>query len=114
MAYIYCAEIFCDSCGKDIRTNLDRQGLAPADPLNEWSYDSGEYPKQVDDDEESDCPQHCGSHADCLEAVTLDSGHKVGKPLGELTEDGVEYVREAIAEGGEVAEYWASLYADYL
>ena len=113
MAYIYCADIFCNSCGKDIKANLDRQGLTPAQPCYEWTYDSDEYPKQAGD-EESDCPQHCGSHADCLEAVALDSGHKVGKPLGELTGDGVEYVREAIAEGGEVAEYWASLYADYL
>jgi len=30
-----------------------------------------------------------------------------------LTTDGVEYVREAIREGGDVAEMWAGFYRDY-
>jgi len=34
--------------------------------------------------------------------------------MGELTADGVDYIKEAIAEGGEVAELWADHYADYL
>jgi len=41
-------------------------------------------------------------------------GHKVGAWLeNELTTDGVEYVCEAIREGGEVAELWADYYRDY-
>ena len=104
MAYIYCADIYCDSCGEAIKEELDQRGLTPAD----------EYPKWVSDSEKSDCPQHCGNHAKCLEAIELDSGRKIGAPTGELTTYGVEYLREAIAEGGEVAEFWTEIYSDYL
>jgi hypothetical protein len=114
MAYIYCADIYCDSCGEAIKEDLDQRGLTPADPSDEYTYDSDEYPKQVGDDGESDCPQHCGNHGECLEAIELDSGFKIGAPIGELTLDGVEYLREAIAEGGEVAEFWEEHYSDYL
>jgi len=114
MAYIYCADIYCDSCGEAIKEDLDKRGLTPADPSDEYSYDSDEYPKWASDSEESDCPQHCGSHEECLEAIELDSGRKIGAPIGELTTHGVEYLREAIAEGGEVAEFWTEHYCDYL
>jgi len=114
MAYIYCADIYCDSCGEAIRERITREGFAPADPDDERSYDSDEFPKRAGDDEESDIPTNCGAHEDCLEADTLPSGDKIGKQFGELTTDGVAYLKEAIEEGGEVAEFWADHYEAYL
>lgn len=114
MAAIYAADIFCDSCGESIRQRIIAEGKAPQNPEDETTYDSGEFPKRADDDDESDSPQHCGSHADCLEADTLSDGSKVGKLIGtNLTEAGVEYVRETITEGGLVAEFWADQFSDY-
>ena len=66
-----------------------------------------EYPKYMSDDEESDSPQHCAAGEDCLECEILPSGHKIGALLStNLTSDGVEYVKEQVQEGGEVAEFW--------
>lgn len=114
MAYIYCADLYCDSCGKDIMARLDKEGKTPENPDDERSFDSDDYPKYVGDPGESDSPSHCGSHADCLEAEVLPSGDKIGCLLStELTQDGVEYVREAIKDGGEVAEFWANAFSDY-
>ncbi len=113
MAYIYAVDLWCDTCGEQICEDLKAKGQAP-DDFDERTYDSGEYPKLADGDCESDCPQHCGSHDDCLEAIELTDGSKVGALLGTtLTPDGVEYVREAIAEGGLVAELWADEFSDY-
>ena len=114
MAYIYCADIFCDSCGETIREALTEGGFAPADPEDEWSYDSDEFPKHAGDDEESDSPTNCGAGERCLEAEELLCGFRFGKQFGELTEDGVTYLRETIARGGEVAEFWADFYSEYL
>ena len=112
MAFIYAADLWCDSCGREIRRQLRREGKAPADPRDEYSYDSDEYPKFAADSGEADCPQHCGSGGDCLEAVELPSGRKVGALLStDLTEEGVHYVEEAISKGGEVAEFWAEAFA---
>lgn len=105
-AYIYCADIYCGTCGVDIMARLDSEGLTP----DSEDYDSGDYPKSVGDDEESDCPTHCGSGPDCLEPTLLSSGASVGKLFGRLTSVGVDYVREAIEEGGEVAELWEEFY----
>jgi hypothetical protein len=114
MAYIYCADVWCDDCGKAICKRLKAEGLAPAKPADEHTYDSDEYPKRCGDDEESDTPEHCAAGEDCLNAITLPGGMKVGYLFGELTAVGVEYVKEAIAEGGEVADLWKEHYADYL
>lgn len=113
MAYIFCADIYCDDCGEAICQHLKAEGKAPAN-LCERSYDSDDFPKHCGNDEESDCPDHCATGEDCPNAITLPSGGKVGYLFGELTADGVNYVKEAIAEGGEVAELWAEHYADYL
>lgn len=109
MAAIYQADIWCDSCADAIRTDLDKAGHTPEGPSDEYSYDSDEYPKGVGDPGESDSPSHCGAGGECLEAEELPSGYKIGALLSdELTEDGEDYVREAIAEGGEVAEFWST------
>ena len=115
MPYIYQADLYCDDCGRHIRDTLDEQGKRPADAGDHSSFDSDEYPKYVANVGESDCPDHCGSHEHCLNARTLPSGQKIGVLLHtDLTTAGVEYVREAIEEGGEVAEFWAEEFSDYL
>jgi len=116
LAYVYCADIYCEDCGKKIREELDREGCAPADPDDEYSYDSDEYPKgpYPDGGGESDTPQHCGAGEDCINAIELSDGRKIGDWLGnELTTDGVEYVKEVIQEGGEVAELWLEWYSPW-
>jgi hypothetical protein len=118
MAVIYAADVFCDDCADEIRLNVLRElrradGLVTPvgfvygsdgwefsfDPDDERDYDSDEYPKHCSDDEESDCPQHCGSHEDCVNAEVLSDGSKVGYFFGnELTTDGADYVRNAVRE----------------
>jgi len=110
MAYIYNADIWCDSCGRDIKKHLKKEGKAPPNPRDEYSYDSDEYPKHVCDDDESDCPQHCGAGEDCLEAEVLDSGEKVGALIGDnLTTEGIEYVRDSHrTDPNEVTQLWVN------
>lgn len=98
MSYIYQADVWCDDCGRAIRNRLKQEGKAPADPRDETSYDSDDYPKRACDDDESDTPQHCAAGPDCLNAITLPDGDKVGFLMGELTRDGVNYVKEAQRE----------------
>lgn len=115
-AYVYAADIYCEDCGEAIRERITREGLAPKNPGDEWSYDSDEYPKgpYCDGGGESDCPQHCGAGPDCFNAIELSDGTKIGAWLeNKLTTDGVDYVNEEIQEGGEVAEIWAEFYCDY-
>ena len=107
--------MFCDSCGRAIRKQIRREGHAPADPQDECSYDSDEYPKYAGDSGEADCPQHCGAAEECLEAIELPSGRKVGASVStELTGEGIRYVESAVAEGGEVAQLWTEEFAAYL
>ena len=113
MSYVYQADVWCDCCGRAICERLTQEGKAPADPSNQWSYDSDNYPKRTGDDEESDTPQHCAAGAKCLKAVTLPSGDKVGFLFGELTHDGVQYVKDTIAEGRtEVTDLWQEYFRD--
>jgi hypothetical protein len=74
MAYIYCADIYCDDCGKEICRNIKAEGHAPEDVNDETTFDSDEYPKYCDDDAETDSPQHCGNHADCINFIRLGDG----------------------------------------
>jgi hypothetical protein len=114
MAYIYAADIWCDDCGDKIRRTIIAEGTAPADPTDEWSYDSGEFPKCCDGSSESDSPQHCAAGEECINAHEFDDGHRCGVWLeNDLTTDGDEYVKEAVRAGGAVAELWADYY-DYL
>lgn len=118
-AYIYQADIYCDDCGRALcRTVPFPDG---ADRNNESSWDSDDYPKgpYADSGGESDSPQHCGAGADCLNAIILrlrGKRYKVGVPLeNPLTPDGVQYVREALAEPqGLCRRLWARLYREEL
>lgn len=127
-AYTYQADIYCEDCGLDIRNKLSKHGKAPANPDDETTYDSDDYPKGPDAEGggPADRPQHCGSRADCINAVELVDSHDasapplqpslIGVPLeNPLTDDGIEYVREAIEAGGDVAtQIWADIYSDVL
>jgi hypothetical protein len=112
MAAIYQADVWCNDCARDICERIRLERNAPEDPEDESTYDSDEYPKHASDDDESDSPQHCGSGSECLNAVELPSGHKVGLLFGTLTADGVEYVRKAALEDdSEVVRLWVEHFA---
>lgn len=123
MASIYAANIYCDGCTEEIKESIcndlwdgaigdtcpDGTSVADFDTrealdeylreMNERDYDSDSYPKHCSDDEESDCPQHCGSHADCVDAEVCADGTKIGHFFGNsLTSDGADYVREAVRD----------------
>lgn len=118
MSYIYRADVWCDDCGRAICRRLKREGKSPANPDDEWTFDSDEYPKRAGDDEESDTPEHCAAGEHCINAITLPSGEKVGYLFGELTAVGVGYVKESVAEAEEglgskeVVELWQEHYRD--
>lgn len=142
MAYIYAADTYCDDCGDDIicrvRDELwakrdsavcpDGTAVAEFDDLDELDdylrcmdethYDSDEFPKGCNRSAEADSPQHCGSHDDCINAIELSDGHRIGVWLeNDLTTDGNDYVVEAVREaregGGncEVADLWEEYYS---
>lgn len=116
MPYIYQADLYCDCCGKDIKQKLKSEGHEPEDPNDERSYDSDDYPKYAPL-EETDNPYHCGSHDDCLNAITLNNGSKIGCLIeNSLTSDGVEYLKEIIENDpdSEVVQLWKEFYSDYL
>jgi hypothetical protein len=115
MSYIFNADMYCDDCGEDIRRAIDAAGNTPADPDDEGSYDSGEYPKRCNgSSDEFDCPEHCGSGKDCSNVYEFPDGWKIGAWLeNDLTTAGEDYVKDAVRWGGEVAELWAEYY-DYL
>jgi len=71
LVYIYAADIYCQQCGEAIRERITREGFAPAEPDDEWSYDSDEFPKgpYPDGGGEADCPQHCGAGPECHNAI---------------------------------------------
>lgn len=114
--YMYQADLWCEACGLAIRAQCHKYGNAPADPDDEHSYDSDEYPKSVDVSGEADSPQHCGAGAECVNALELDSGRKIGVWLGNtLTGEGIRHVKELIDDrSSDVTEYWQQVYADAL
>ena len=109
MAFIYCADVYCDDCGNAIRHRLTDEGKAPADPANEWSYESDDFPKCANDDDESDTPQHCAVGENCINAIRIgDSGNdRVGFLFGELTYDGIAYVEDSINEANRDSNTWS-------
>lgn len=62
-AYIYQAALYCEHCGEKIRQRLTAEGKAPANPDDEYTYDSDDFPKgpYPDGGGNADCPQHCDS-----------------------------------------------------
>jgi hypothetical protein len=80
--YIYQAALHCEKCIHQIVADL----ATPEDVGDEGSFDSDDYPKGPfpDSGGEADSPQHCDSCGLFLENA--------------LTDDGIAYVKEAIAE----------------
>lgn len=113
MSYIYQADIWCDCCGKQICEDIQKEGKAPADPDDECSYDSDEYPKSNAglSDDSADGPQHCAAGADCLEPFVL-NGTVYGAFLeNDLTDEGREYVKELYKERPtELTQFWMDHY----
>jgi hypothetical protein len=90
--YVFQAALLCDECGI-----VAKAGREPDE-------DSGRYPQGPcsDGGGEADSPQHCAVCGEFLE--------------NPLTEDGEQYVREAVAEGTGnrlVLQEWRNFY-DYL
>lgn len=103
--YMYQAALLCEDCGRKTRLELKKAGKAPADPRDETSYDSDDYPKgpYADGGGESDSPGSCDQCGVFLE--------------NDLTEEGIEYVKDLIAQhfsGGrgdkKVLKEWADFY----
>lgn len=125
--YMYRAALYCEDCGERIRRGLRSLGRAPADPDDEHTYDSDDYPKgpYADGGGESDTVEHCDAHDACINALRVRARdpytgkrrtYRVGAWLeNPLTEHGVEYVRHAIREPrGLMRRRWARWYAKEL
>jgi hypothetical protein len=122
--YVYAADIYCAACGEDIAKRLsEAPGFDPENPPE----DSDEFPQgpYSDGGGESDSPNHCGAHEDCLQAITLPCGNKIGCALAhELTNEGARSLNEMIvddmlrpesnAHARQVGQLWAKLFSAYL
>jgi len=88
--FIFAADMHCEDCGNAIRKDLIVEGLAPADPDDEHTYDSDDYPKgpYPDGGGEADYPGHCGSCGVFL--------------MNPLTGDGYEYLRAQADMAGAI------------
>jgi hypothetical protein len=95
-AYIYCADIYCADCGREMVDECRERSIA--DTGDSDQFPQGPYP---DGGGEADCPQHCGSCHAFLE--------------NPLTGAGNDYVLSAIADDPEstVVQEWRDYY-DYL
>ena len=131
MAAIYQADVWCDDCADIIKDRIWCESEdGPTYPNraaweeavgydDDRNYDSDEYPKDCDDDEESDCPEHCAGGADCVNAEELSNGSNVGYCFGNsLTSEGAEYVVNAVCEDrlagytdSVACELWADVYS---
>ena len=123
--YMFQGSLCCEDCGEDIRARLRKEGKAPEDEDDEGSFDSDEFPKgpYSDGGGESDSVQHCDSGGECLNAIKLPCGSKIGAWLGnDLTGEGdrwlAESIRESIfkddAHGRQVNRLWRLKYSDPL
>ena len=111
-AYVYAADLYCTACALDIRNKLAGE---KADTGDSSEYPQGPY---ADGGGESDLPQHCGSGAECLDAIHVEaSGLKVGTFLeNPLTSDGYAWLQEELskpnpsAHSREVCALWRDHY----
>lgn len=105
---IYAANIFCAKCTANIKQQCFADGTVAKmladgdDPMDEWTFDSDEYPKCCDVTSEADCPQHCGGCGEFLK--------------NDLTTDGEEYVRDTVRDSDDdsvALTVWKPFY-DYI
>lgn len=85
-AYMYRAALHCEDCGNNIKRRLEACGRAPADPDDECSFDSDDFPKgpYPGGGGEADSPQYCDTCGRFLE--------------NSLTSEGMDYVMDSIIE----------------
>lgn len=101
LAYVYQAALLCPDCAIQVKLSLREAGKVPDNPMDESTFDSGDYPKgpYTDGGGEADSPCHCDHCHVFLE--------------NPLTSDGQEYVKEALASGEgdpEVLAAWRERY----
>ena len=105
--YIYQAALLCEDCGKVQCQALIDAGKAPANPDDEYTYDTDDYPKGPygDGGGEADCAQHCDHCNTFLE--------------NPLTSHGAENVAESLVSGflrddgsPDVLREWFAFYRD--
>lgn len=94
-AFIYQADLYCESCGQSIRDRLTKDGKAPEDPEDEHSYDSDNFPKgpEPDGGGEADSEQHCAACGVALDNPLTEEGMQaraeaMGRKYLELDSDG--------------------------
>lgn len=110
MPYIYQADVWCDDCGNEIKSQIREYEKKTHDRV--CRNDSEEWPIETDScSDEADSPQHCGSHESCPNAERFD-GRLVGQFLeNSLTTDGMEYVLETHKEKPtELTQMWMDFY----
>lgn len=125
MCYAYKAEIWCDSCGQDIRKRLELKG-------KEDTGDTDDFPQWGDDDEYTDSPQHCAAGEKCLERLDLSEygeirslygaeTNYIGALIGtNLTGDGESYLNEMLSETprtdyqAALQAFWREAFSDYI
>lgn len=87
-------EALCDSCGSELWEKIKaeyKENEADINPV--MRYDSELFPVPFEDENASDCPDHCASRERCQEYIPLDDGSKIGSLLTDtLTDDGFAYV----------------------
>jgi len=81
LVYMYQASLYCESCGEKIRAELTAADKVPADPSDEYSYDSGDFPKGPERESESDSPSHCDRCDVFLETPLTSEGEEYVKDL---------------------------------
>lgn len=111
MGYIYQADVYCESCGAEIRASLKSQGKAPEDELDHYSYDSDDYPKDADvEHEESDVPQHCAKCGEFLRNPLTSEGYRyVAEKLNEFR-DSIKTIARFKNSNHAVLGEWANWY----
>lgn len=102
--FIYKADTWCEDCIAKVKADIAARGETPANPGDEHTYDSDDYPKGPFSNDESDSPTHC-----CKCHVFMEQP---------LTSAGYQYVAEILNEEGvntleslsDVGREWASYY----
>jgi hypothetical protein len=109
--YVYQADLYCDACGRQIRSDLDQVFAENEVSPGTDEDDSDRYPQWADDDDETDSPTHCASGAECRDEIDLQvyglgkraklhgaESRYVGAALGTLNENGQTYARDLMRE----------------
>lgn len=117
MPSVYAADLWCDACADKICDNISKfcPERVPADLENESSWESDVFPKRVKDLGAMDYPKHCSSDSNCVMPLRLSDGRIEGALLNnELTDAGVDYVRECMRESPNdpLVRFWREMYTE--